>query len=274
MMWKFWRSPILYLLILYVCIFFLTIINFFLIYFVNVVAAPVAKRSRKNRGSRGRPRARSNRPPTNLSATAPLDSTPIKTENSSDGADGARGPSRSSGRQRSVKNEPQRKSLDSSRSLRPRKRTLGETEAPTTPASHPPKHDPAASTWDGNDDAESAVEMILLPTDTSILKDESWGNAPTPSPPTPPPASPPPPPPPPPAPVDNKRIPRLIDVAPAHRREALVGVVPLDWTVQNVAHFLKTNDCTAYSSAFTEAVIWFELNRYKYFGLRIFYHWS
>ena len=216
----------------------------------------MAKRGRKNRGSRGRPRGRPSARPssTNLSQTAPLDSPSDKTETPSDRADGGRGPGRPPGRHRAVKNEPQRKSLDSARSLRPRKRTLGEADASAMPDSHPPKREPAASLWDGDDDAESAVEMILLPTD---LKEETWNAALTPSPPTPPPPTPPPPsslPPAPPAPADNKRIPRLIDVAPAHRREALVGVLPLDWTVQNVAHFLKTNDCTAYSTAFTDAV--------------------
>merc|ERR1740128_1317846 len=221
------------------------------------VTAPVAKRGRKNRGSRGRPRGRPSARPssTNLSQTAPLDSPSDKTETPSDRADGGRGPGRPPGRHRAVKNEPQRKSLDSARSLRPRKRTLGEADASAMPDSHPPKREPAASLWDGDDDAESAVEMILLPTD---LKEETWNAALTPSPPTPPPPTPPPPsslPPAPPAPADNKRIPRLIDVAPAHRREALVGVLPLDWTVQNVAHFLKTNDCTAYSTAFTDAQV-------------------
>ena len=244
--------------------------------FVNTVAAPVVKKGRKpSRSSRGRPRGR---PSVRLSSSnlpAPSEvAADNKMTNPSPSAE-IRGPGRPPGRLRvKVESSQQRQSLDSSRSLRPRKRALGETDAaasspsPVPPPPDPPKRNPAArrsapSAWNGDEEVDGAVEMILLPTDTSIFDDKSWNTrsllpsaAPTCSPPPPlPPA------PLPPAlvaiktePVDDKRIPRLIDVAPAHRREALVGVLPLDWTVPNVAHFLKTNDCTAYCAAFTEAV--------------------
>lgn len=52
----------------------------------------------------------------------------------------------------------------------------------------------------------------------------------------------------------GKRIPRLIDVSAAHRREALSGVAPLEWNSQDVAQFLRVNDCTAYCDTFTKAV--------------------
>lgn len=52
----------------------------------------------------------------------------------------------------------------------------------------------------------------------------------------------------------GKRIPRLIDVSAANRREALSGVTPLEWTPQDVAQFLRVNDCTAYCDTFTKAV--------------------
>ena len=53
---------------------------------------------------------------------------------------------------------------------------------------------------------------------------------------------------------NGKRIPRLIDVSAAQRREALSGVTPLEWTTQDVAQFLRVNDCTAYCDTFTNAV--------------------
>lgn len=52
----------------------------------------------------------------------------------------------------------------------------------------------------------------------------------------------------------GKRIPRLIDVSAAHRREALSGVAPLEWNPQDVAQFLRVNDCAAYCDTFTKAV--------------------
>lgn len=52
----------------------------------------------------------------------------------------------------------------------------------------------------------------------------------------------------------GKQIPRLIDVSAANRREALSGVVPLEWTSQDVAQFLRVNDCSAYCDTFTKAV--------------------
>lgn len=52
----------------------------------------------------------------------------------------------------------------------------------------------------------------------------------------------------------RKTIPRLIDVAPAQRREALVGVAPLEWSVHDVVHFLRVNDCAACCDAFLDAV--------------------
>lgn len=54
---------------------------------------------------------------------------------------------------------------------------------------------------------------------------------------------------------NGKRIPRLIDVSAANRREALSGVAPLEWTSEDVAQFLRVNDCTAYCDTFTKAVI-------------------
>ena len=48
----------------------------------------------------------------------------------------------------------------------------------------------------------------------------------------------------------DKFIPRLIDVSPANRREALVGVSPLDWSSDDVAQFLTVNDCSAYYENF------------------------
>lgn len=53
----------------------------------------------------------------------------------------------------------------------------------------------------------------------------------------------------------SKRIPRLIDVSAANRREALSCVAPLEWTSDDVAQFLRVNDCTAYCDTFTKAVI-------------------
>lgn len=52
----------------------------------------------------------------------------------------------------------------------------------------------------------------------------------------------------------GKRIPRLIDLSAANRREALSGVTPLDWTPQDVAQFLRVNDYTAYCDNFTKSV--------------------
>merc|ERR1740128_448057 len=201
------------------------------------VAAPVVKKGRKpSRSSRGRPRGR---PSVRLSSSnlpAPSEvAADNKMTNPSPSAE-IRGPGRPPGRLRvKVESSQQRQSLDSSRSLRPRKRALGETDAaasspsPVPPPPDPPKRNPAArrsapSAWNGDEEVDGAVEMILLPTDTSIFDDKSWNTrsllpsaAPTCSPP----------PPLPPAlvaiktePVDDKRIPRLIDVAPAHRREA------------------------------------------------------
>ena len=68
-------------------------------------------------------------------------------------------------------------------------------------------------------------------------------------------------------PVIAKCIPRLIDVGPAQRREALVGVLPLDWSQQDVAQFLKNNDCAAYSTYFTEAVIHLFIHLFIYFSI-------
>ncbi|KAK4018260.1 hypothetical protein OUZ56_000323 [Daphnia magna] len=54
---------------------------------------------------------------------------------------------------------------------------------------------------------------------------------------------------------NGKRIPRLIDVSAANRREALSGVAPLEWTSEDVAQFLRVNDCTAYCDTFTKASV-------------------
>lgn len=53
---------------------------------------------------------------------------------------------------------------------------------------------------------------------------------------------------------NGKKVPRLIDVSAVNRREALAGVQPLEWTTDDVAKFLRVNDYTAYSEAFTKAV--------------------
>lgn len=53
---------------------------------------------------------------------------------------------------------------------------------------------------------------------------------------------------------NSKKIPRLIDITPGNRREALAGVTPLEWTTEDVAQFLRANDYTAYCEAFTKAV--------------------
>lgn len=54
---------------------------------------------------------------------------------------------------------------------------------------------------------------------------------------------------------NGKHIPRLIDLNTlAQRREALSGVTPLEWTTQDVAQFLRVNDCAHYCNKFTNAV--------------------
>lgn len=52
----------------------------------------------------------------------------------------------------------------------------------------------------------------------------------------------------------GKRIPRLIDVAMAHRKEVLAGVNTADWTTEDVAEFLRINGYAAYCDAFTKEV--------------------
>ena len=52
----------------------------------------------------------------------------------------------------------------------------------------------------------------------------------------------------------GKIIPRLIDVSTANRREALTGATPLEWTTQDVATFLRVNDCANYCDTFTKGV--------------------
>ena len=52
----------------------------------------------------------------------------------------------------------------------------------------------------------------------------------------------------------TKTIPRLMDMSPALRREALANVSPLDWNTQDVAQFLRVNDYSAYCDAFVDAV--------------------
>jgi len=44
-------------------------------------------------------------------------------------------------------------------------------------------------------------------------------------------------------------------MSPALRREALANVSPLDWNPQDVAQFLRVNDCSAYCDAFVDAKV-------------------
>ncbi len=63
---------------------------------------------------------------------------------------------------------------------------------------------------------------------------------------------------------ERKKIPKLIDVVTAHRKEALAGIKIADWSSTDVAEFLELNGFAAYSEAFSKEVRFISIHIYYF----------
>lgn len=213
--------------------------------FLIVVVAPAPKRGRKpGRGGRGKGRGGARNNARSLSSTPTTSQTVIKRERSPS-VDSTKTQVRS--KVAKLNSAPAKKSQESPRSLRSRG---GQNQTYPSPADEAPpsihgQQQRASRRKQDNDEAElnqsssnndSVKTHSVPPTSVVVPKSEEIGFAgeSTDS--------------------SGKRIPRLIDVSAAHRREALSGVEPLEWSSQDVAQFLRVNDCAAYCDTFTKAV--------------------
>ncbi|XP_046634887.1 polycomb protein Sfmbt-like isoform X3 [Daphnia pulicaria] len=210
-----------------------------------VVVAPVVKKGRKpGRGGRGKSRggARGGGRSQNISTSTAAPNAVVNKRERSPSADSSKAVVR--GKTAKLIPLPTKKSQESPRSLRSRG---GQNQNCPSPADEAPTaiqnlHQRSTRRRTEPDDAEmsnssfASPNRSMPPTSATVPKAESHSTGESND-------------------YNGKRIPRLIDISAALRREALSGVSPLEWTTQDVAQFLRVNDYTAYCDTFTNASV-------------------